>query len=422
MFQRLEGVEKRYEELNGLISDPNVISNQNEWKKLMKEHSDIEDIVIKFREYKKVQQSMEDAKEMLNDPELKELAAMEFEEAKEALPKIEEELKILLIPKDPNDDKNVICEIRGGAGGEESSLFAGDLFGDNLFYDIQGMEYEDILETAQQFRIRHASELNIGDPFYMQEGDEFYETSSLTGRKGTIGQGIRQAGNYAVTGVSIYCNGQYYGSFVDLEASKAGYNLGTFINETAAKYGLNHENLELRLHLGNSSNYTVAGWTDISSLLQEDEITPEVIGKKAVEGSTYDGEIKDFKGTTITINTLDGKVEIPVMDASGNLYEAGTTVYGSDGKEYIISGLEIVEDDVMVSDTISQTVYREEQVAVGKKLTWRIQDCNLTVAIAPLLGAIASHIATKKKNEEELNPCRCHLKSVLYFLHFNNVF
>ena len=128
MFQRLEGVEKRYEELNGLISDPNVISNQNEWKKLMKEHSDIEDIVFKYREYKKVQQAMEDAKEMLNDPELKELAAMEFEEAKEALPKIEEELKILLIPKDPNDDKNVICEIRGGAGGEEAALFAGTLF------------------------------------------------------------------------------------------------------------------------------------------------------------------------------------------------------------------------------------------------------------------------------------------------------
>ena len=128
MIQRLEGVEKRYEELNGLISDPNVISNQNEWKKLMKEHSDIEDIVIKYREYKKVQQAMEDAKEMLNDPELKELAAMEFEEAKEALPKIEEELKILLIPKDPNDDKNVICEIRGGAGGEEAALFAGTLF------------------------------------------------------------------------------------------------------------------------------------------------------------------------------------------------------------------------------------------------------------------------------------------------------
>ena len=128
MFQKLEDVEKRYEELNKLISDPEVISNQNEWKKLMKEHSDIEDIVFKFREYKKVQKSFEEAKEMMNDPELKELAEMEMLEAKDRLPEIEDELKILLIPKDPNDDKNVICEIRGGAGGEEAALFAGTLF------------------------------------------------------------------------------------------------------------------------------------------------------------------------------------------------------------------------------------------------------------------------------------------------------
>ena len=128
MFQKLEDVEKRYEELNKLISDPAVISNQNEWKKLMKEHSDIEDVVFKFREYKKVKQTFEDAKEMLNDPELKELAEMEMLEAKDRLPEIEEELKFLLIPKDPNDDKNVICEIRGGAGGEEAALFAGTLF------------------------------------------------------------------------------------------------------------------------------------------------------------------------------------------------------------------------------------------------------------------------------------------------------
>ena len=104
MFQKLEDVEKRYEELNKLISDPDMISNQNEWKKLMKEHSDIEDIVMKYREYKKVSQSLEEAKEMLNDPELKELAEADMLEAKEMLPKIEEELKILLIPKDPNDD------------------------------------------------------------------------------------------------------------------------------------------------------------------------------------------------------------------------------------------------------------------------------------------------------------------------------
>ena len=100
MFEKLEAVEKRYEELTKLIADPEVISNQSEWQKLMKEHASIEDIVIKFREYKKVKQNMEEA----------------------------EELKILLIPKDPDDDKNIICEIRAGAGGEEAALFAGTLF------------------------------------------------------------------------------------------------------------------------------------------------------------------------------------------------------------------------------------------------------------------------------------------------------
>ena len=128
MFQKLEAVEKRYDELTKQISDPEVISNQNEWKKLMKEHSDLVEVVEKYREYKKTKQNMEDAKAMLEDKELKELAEMELEEAREKLPKIEEELKILLIPKDKDDDKNIICEIRGGAGGEEAALFAGTLY------------------------------------------------------------------------------------------------------------------------------------------------------------------------------------------------------------------------------------------------------------------------------------------------------
>ena len=128
MFQKLEDVEKRYVELTKKISDPEVIADQAEWQKLMKEHSSIEEIVQKYREYKKVKQQIEEAKEMLNDKELKELAEQEIEQGKEQLPKIEEELKILLIPKDPNDDKNIICEIRAGAGGEEAALFAGTLF------------------------------------------------------------------------------------------------------------------------------------------------------------------------------------------------------------------------------------------------------------------------------------------------------
>ena len=128
MFEKLEAVEKRYEELTKMISDPEVISNQSEWQKLMKEHASIEDIVLKFREYKKAKEAMEEAKEMMEDKELKELAEAEYYDNKEKLPKLEEELKFLLIPKDPDDDKNIICEIRAGAGGEEAALFAGTLF------------------------------------------------------------------------------------------------------------------------------------------------------------------------------------------------------------------------------------------------------------------------------------------------------
>ncbi len=130
MFQKLEEVEKRYEELTSKISDPEVISKTNEWQKLMKEHSDMTPIVEKYREYKKVLSNYEEASQMVkeDDKEIKELAEMEMLEAKEKLPVLEEELKILLIPKDPDDDKNIICEIRGGAGGEEAALFAGTLF------------------------------------------------------------------------------------------------------------------------------------------------------------------------------------------------------------------------------------------------------------------------------------------------------
>lgn len=128
MFQKLEAVEKRYDELTKLISDPEVISRTNEWQKYMKEHAEISDIVEKYKEYKKVNQEMEDAKEMMADKEVKELAEAEYYESKEKLEKIEEELKILLIPKDKDDDKNIICEIRAGAGGEEAALFAGTLF------------------------------------------------------------------------------------------------------------------------------------------------------------------------------------------------------------------------------------------------------------------------------------------------------
>ena len=128
MFEKLEAIEKRYEELTREISNLELISNQAEWRKAMKEHADLEELVQKFREYKKVKKEMEEAEELLADPEMKELAEAEYYDKKAELPKLEEEMKFLLIPKDPDDDKNIICEIRAGAGGEEAALFAGTLF------------------------------------------------------------------------------------------------------------------------------------------------------------------------------------------------------------------------------------------------------------------------------------------------------
>ena len=131
MFEKLAFIEERYEQLSKQISDPDVIADQDKWRKLMKEHSDITPIVEKYKEYKKCKDDIEGAQEILkeeSDPELKEMAQAEIEDAKERIEGIADELKILLLPKDPNDDKNVIIEIRSGAGGDEAALFAADLF------------------------------------------------------------------------------------------------------------------------------------------------------------------------------------------------------------------------------------------------------------------------------------------------------
>jgi peptide chain release factor 1 len=131
MFDKLEVTENRYEEINQKLSDPNIISDQNEYRKLMKEHSELEEIVNKYREYKKVLKDISDAKEMLDeklDKDFREMVETELEESKVKLENIEKDLKILLLPKDPNDERSVIVEIRGGAGGEEAALFASNLF------------------------------------------------------------------------------------------------------------------------------------------------------------------------------------------------------------------------------------------------------------------------------------------------------
>lgn len=132
MFEKLELIENRFEEINQKLIDPEVISDNEQYKNLMKEHKNLSAIVEKFREYKEQKASFDEAKEMLNDggldKDFKEIVQEQYEESKENMAKISDELRILLIPKDPNDDKNVIIEIRGGAGGEEASLFANSLY------------------------------------------------------------------------------------------------------------------------------------------------------------------------------------------------------------------------------------------------------------------------------------------------------
>lgn len=132
MFDKLQGIEDKLEKINSSLCDPEVVSNQEEYKKLMREAKTLTPIVEKFREYKKANSDLTEAKEMLADTsldkEFRDMAGEEAAETQKRTEELKEELKVLLLPKDPNDYKNVIVEIRGGAGGEEAALFAGSLF------------------------------------------------------------------------------------------------------------------------------------------------------------------------------------------------------------------------------------------------------------------------------------------------------
>lgn len=132
MLDKLAFLEEKYMDLSKKISDPDVISNQSLWTKLVKEHADLEPIVEKYKAFRQSEESLLGAKEILHDKsadeELREMAKMEIDEMEEQIEQYKEELTILLLPKDPNDDKNVIVEIRAGAGGDEAGLFAAVLF------------------------------------------------------------------------------------------------------------------------------------------------------------------------------------------------------------------------------------------------------------------------------------------------------
>lgn len=130
MLEKLMEVEIKYEKITQTLSDPKVFSNKDEYMKYSREQAELEPIVTKFREYKRILKQIQEAEEMIksSDSDLKELAEEELQRLKKIKPQIEQELKVLLLPKDPRDEKNVIIEIRAGTGGEEAALFAADLF------------------------------------------------------------------------------------------------------------------------------------------------------------------------------------------------------------------------------------------------------------------------------------------------------
>ena len=171
MLNKLEAAEKRYEQILEELSMPEVVSDQNKYKELMREQKKLTPIIEKYREYKVTSEAIEEAQEMMAeklDEDLRELVEAEYKENKEKLPVIEEELKVLLLPRDENDDKNVIVEIRGGAGGDEAALFA------SVLYRMYSM-YSDTVGFKTE--ILSANETGLGgykEISFMIEGDGAY--------------------------------------------------------------------------------------------------------------------------------------------------------------------------------------------------------------------------------------------------------
>ena len=172
IFKKLERADDRYREIEQMITLPHIVSNNKEYSKLMKEYKSLTPIIEKYREYKQVEKELTEADEMMRDasvdPDLRELAEEEYKENKESLAVLFEELRILLIPRDPNDDRNVVVEIRQGAGGEEAALFAADLYRMySMYATSEGFKTEvTVLNETELGGIKEINFMVIGDGAY----------------------------------------------------------------------------------------------------------------------------------------------------------------------------------------------------------------------------------------------------------------
>ena len=172
IFKKLAKADDRYREIEQMITLPHIVSNNKEYSKLMKEYKSLTPIIEKYREYKQIEKELNDAEEMMRDasidPDLRELAEEEYKEHKENISVLFEELRILLIPRDPNDDRNVVVEIRQGAGGEEAALFAADLYRMySMYATSEGFKTEvTVLNETELGGIKEINFMVIGDGAY----------------------------------------------------------------------------------------------------------------------------------------------------------------------------------------------------------------------------------------------------------------
>lgn len=272
---------------------------------------------------------------------------------------------------------------------------------DQLDYEVfSSMSEEEFKEFIKKQIVQILEKYHVGATVILEDGDKLYSKGNLTGKETVIGRGLRQAGEYQISGVSILHNGQTIDFYVDTSIQKSGFDTGQFVIDECAKRNINLADIQISLHIGNEANNTRTGWMDIRNFINEQEISEESMINEAREASKYKDVVDNFNGKSITVNTSNGRVTIPVVDTNGNLLESGTHVIGSDGKEYIIGNLKLDSKEKM---SYGSTSLQPESHA--KKIMFSIEDCSLTLAALPLLGAIASTVATKKKNAEaQKNP------------------